>query len=274
MFLKDEQWAVLEPVLRAPRRSSFGRPLADARRVFEVILFVLHTGIQWEHLPRTFPPMSAVHDYLRRWSEQHVFRVLLARVIRQLLQRGRLDLDQCFIDATFAPAKGGGEAVGLTRKGQGSKLQLVVDGQGVPLGVGVAAASTGEPQRVQGTLDLPAPDAAPARLVGDTASDSDPLDETLAELGIEMIAPHRANRRPENATQDGRPLRRCRHRWIVERTIARLGNHRRLLVRWEEHAHVFLSFTLLGCLMIALRHLPAIRCLHPHDSLFGQSLTS
>jgi transposase len=258
MFLTDEQWAVLEPVLRTPRRSPFGRPPAAARRVFEAIRFVRHTGIQWEHLPRTFPPKSTVPDHLRRWSEQHVFRVLLARVIRQLLQHGRLDLDQGFIDATFAPAKGGGEAVGLTRQGKGSKLQLVVDGQGVPLGVSVAAASTGEPQRVQGTLDLPAPEAAPARLVGDKAYDSDELGETLAELGIEMIAPHRANRRPENATQDGRPLRRYRHRWIVERTIAWLGSHRRLLVRWEKHAHVFLSFTLLGCLMIALRHRPAI----------------
>jgi len=82
------------------------------------------------------------------------------------------------------------------------------------------------------------------------------LDETLAELGIEMIAPHRKNRLPENRTQDGRAVRRYRHRWIVERTIAWLGNHRRLLVRWEKKLSVFLGFTLLGCLMIALRHLP------------------
>src|SRR6476620_4847378 len=44
-----------------------------------------------------------------------------------------------------------------------------------------------------------------------------PLDQTLAELGIDMISPHRSNRRPENLTQDGRPLRRYRRRWIVER---------------------------------------------------------
>lgn len=240
-----------------PRASHLGRPSADSRRVFEALLFVLHTGIQWKPLPQTFPPKSTVHDYLTQWSPRRAFRVLLARVVRQLIERGRLDLEACFIDATFAPAKGGGEAVGLTKKGKGSKLQLIVDAQGVPLGVSVAAASTGEPQMVQGTLELFAPEAAPERLVGDKAYDSDPLDETLAELGIEMIAPHRANRRPENATQDGRPLRRYRHRWIVERTIAWLGNHRRLLVRWEKHAHRFLSFTLLGCLMIALRHLPA-----------------
>lgn len=57
-----------------------------------------------------------MHDYLTQWSPRRAFRVLLARVVRQLIERGRLDLEACFIDATFAPAKGGGEAVGLTKK--------------------------------------------------------------------------------------------------------------------------------------------------------------
>ena len=47
----------------------------------------------------------------------------------------------------------------------------------------------------------------PERLVGDKAYDSDPLDETLKEQGIEMIAPHRNNRK-KRKTQDGRKLRR------------------------------------------------------------------
>lgn len=68
--------------------------------------------------------------------------------------------------------------------------------------------------------------------------------------------PHRNNRRPDTVTQDGRPLRRFKRRWIVERTIAWLGSHRRLLTRWEKHAAHFASFAILGCLMIALRHLP------------------
>jgi len=256
MFLTDSQWEVLRPILEVPQKNGFGRPRAPARPVFEAVLFILHTGIQWKYLPATFPPKSTVHDYLQLWSENKAFRKLLSGVIRSLVQTGRIDLEQCFIDATFAPAKGGGGAVGLTRKGKGSKIQLVVDNQGVPLGVAVDAASVSEPAMVQQTLELFAPDTKPQRLIGDKAYDFDALDETLAELGIEMIAPHRKNRLPENRTQDGRAVRRYRHRWIVERTIAWLGNHRRLLVRWEKKLSVFLGFTLLGCLMIALRHLP------------------
>jgi hypothetical protein len=96
----------------------------------------------------------------------------------------------------------------------------MVDGPELPIGVSVAAAHVGEPQMVQQTLDLFADESQPERLIGDKGYDSDPLDALLLDLGIEMIAPHRSNRRPENRTQDGRPLRRYRHRWIVERTIA------------------------------------------------------
>jgi hypothetical protein len=38
--------------------------------------------------------------------------------------------------------------------------------------------------------------------VGDKAYDSDPLDETLREEGIELIAPHRHNRKKKRAKMD------------------------------------------------------------------------
>jgi transposase len=256
MFITDTQWETIGPVLRRPKTGTMGRPRADERQVFEAILFMLHTGMPWKLLPRSFPPKSTVHDYLQQWSQSRAFRALLAKVIRQLVEAGRIDLEECFVDATFAAAKGGGDAVGLSPKGKGSKLQVIVDGQGIPLALSVEASGVAEHDLVQQTLDLGEPAAQPQRLIGDKAYDVDALDQTLAELGIEMIAPHRKNRRPENVTQDGRPLRRYRRRWKVERTIAWLGYHRRLLTRWEKRASLFCAFATLGCLMIALRHLP------------------
>lgn len=95
-------------------------------------------------------------------------------------------------------------------------------------------------------------DARPQRLIGDRADDADPLDEALLERGIEMIAPHRRGRtRPK--TQDGRPLRRYRRRWKIERLFAWLGNFRRLVVRYEHHALNYLGFVHLGCILILLR---------------------
>jgi transposase len=89
-------------------------------------------------------------------------------------------------------------------------------------------------------------------LIGDKAYDSDPLDARLAEEGIEMVAPHRAHRTAPK-TQDGRPLRRYKRRWKVERLFAWLQNFRRVLVRHEYCAENYLGFVCLACILILLR---------------------
>ena len=96
-------------------------------------------------------------------------------------------------------------------------------------------------------------DQLPARLVGDKAYDSDPLDRRLQEeYGIQMIAPNRRNR---SRTQDCRKLRRYRRRWKVERLFAWMHSFRRLVTRWEYHVENFLGFVHLACLHMLLRHL-------------------
>jgi transposase len=75
---------------------------------------------------------------------------------------------------------------------------------------------------------------APRNVIGDNAYDSDKLDAELRYYGIEVIAPHRSNRRIK--THDRRRLRRYRRRWKIERLFAWLQNFRRLVVRYERHA--------------------------------------
>jgi len=92
-------------------------------------------------------------------------------------------------------------------------------------------------------------------MIGDKAYDSDALDARLyAERGLTLIAPHRGNRQ-RRRTQDGRPLRRYRRRWRIERLFAWLQNFRRLVTRYEYHAENFLGFVQLGCIVILLRYL-------------------
>lgn len=141
--------------------------------------------------------------------------------------------------------------MGPTKRGKGSKLMAVVDRHGLPLAVDVASASPAEVRLVRSTLDGRFIRELPERLIGDKAYDSDALADDLATIGIELIAPHRKNRR--YPTQDGRPLRRYRRRWKVERTFAWLQNFRRLVNRWEHDVLNFLAFVHLGCIVILLR---------------------
>ncbi len=98
------------------------------------------------------------------------------------------------------------------------------------------------------------PRQKPERVIADKAYDSDPLRARLKRRGIELIAPHRRNRKKPK-TQDGRKLRRYRRRWKVERTFAWFGNFRRLVVRWERHLKMYLAFFHLACLLITLSRL-------------------
>jgi transposase len=89
-------------------------------------------------------------------------------------------------------------------------------------------------------------------LIADRAYDSDPLPERLAKQGWDLVCPHRQGRK-RKATQDGRKLRRYRHRWIIERTMSWLGNFRRLIVRHEYYSHLYQAFLHLACAPICLR---------------------
>jgi transposase len=142
--------------------------------------------------------------------------------------------------------------VGKTKRGKGTKVMAIADRAGLPLAVHVEAASPHEVTLVEPTLAACVVDARPEHLIGDKAYDSDPLDERLAEQGIELIAPHRSNRK-QPKTQDGRPLRRYKRRWKVERLFAWLQNFRRILVRHEYYAENYLGFVQVGCTIILLR---------------------
>ena len=146
-----------------------------------------------------------------------------------------------------------GDGVGKTKRGKGTKIMGLTDARGLPIAVDATSASPHEITLVDDTLDACFLEELPERLVGDKAYDSDKLDKRLAqERDVEMIAPHKSNRRTE-LTQDGRALRRYKKRWKVERLFAWLQNFRRLVVRYEYYLENFLAMIQLGCIVILLR---------------------
>lgn len=58
------------------RRKGGGRKPMDSRKVFEAIVYVLRTGIQWKALPREYGSSSSVHAHFRKWLEAGFFRKL------------------------------------------------------------------------------------------------------------------------------------------------------------------------------------------------------
>lgn len=69
----------------------------------------------WADLPDRYPPYQTCHRRFQQWCRDGT----LARVVRALAQdlkdRGGIDIEECFIDGTFLPAKKGGGWLGKPR---------------------------------------------------------------------------------------------------------------------------------------------------------------
>lgn len=129
----------------------------------------------------------------------------------------------------------------------------ISDGNGLPVAAEIESASPAECRLVEHVLKGQILSLQNTMLIADKAYDSDGLDVSLKRKHrIELIAPHRRNRRKAK-TQDGRKLRRYTRRWKIERCFAWLHNFRRIVVRWEHKAQNFLGFVRLGMIKVLLR---------------------
>src|SRR6476660_931017 len=123
LILTDEQLDWIAERIPDPRRSpKVGRPVAEKRRTLRGIFWMLDNGAKWKDLPREFGSKSTVHRWFAAWVAVGVFETLLRSAGRLVEERGGYRLYECFIDATFSKAKGGGDGVGVTRVGKGVKI--------------------------------------------------------------------------------------------------------------------------------------------------------
>jgi transposase len=108
MDLTEAQWEKLKPLLAAKRRSDGrGRPWRDARAVLNGILWVLRTGAPWHDLPERYPPYQTCHRRFQQWQRDGTLTRLLHALAEDLRARGKIDLSETFIDASFSSAKKG-----------------------------------------------------------------------------------------------------------------------------------------------------------------------
>lgn len=122
MDLTDTQWAVLEPTFRPRRRpDGRGRPWIDPRAVLNGVLWVLRTGAPWHDLPARYPPSQTCHRRCQQGQRSGRLDRLLQRLAEDLRDRGKLDLTEAFVDATFAGAKKGALPSALPAVVKGAK---------------------------------------------------------------------------------------------------------------------------------------------------------
>ena len=103
-------------------RWALGRKPVPTRLVLEAVRWMLNTSAQWHMLPQCYPNYKTVHRRFQTWRRNEILRQVLTDIANELRERGALDEEECFIDASLAMAKGGGAEIGATKRGKTLKI--------------------------------------------------------------------------------------------------------------------------------------------------------
>jgi transposase len=121
----DGLWERIEPLLPVKKRRVRypGRKPLDDRRVLQGILFVLHTGIGWEHLPQElgFGCGMTAWRRLRTWQKEGVWEKLHALLLAELNAADQLVWDRAVVDGSHIQAKKGAPKQGRARSTAAAK---------------------------------------------------------------------------------------------------------------------------------------------------------
>ncbi|MDH6455480.1 transposase [Streptomyces sp. SAI-119] len=261
-IVSDELWSLIEPLLpEQPPKQVEGRPRVPDRQALCGILFVLHTGIQWEYLPQELGFGSGMTCWRRLAAPGGLERG------RRVGPATSAAAEQAAVEEPAGLVPGGdrflpcpGRTQGpksgpspVDRARPGSKHHVLTDGQGIPLAVSLTGGNRNDVTQLLPLLDkIPAvagvvgrPRRRPDMLFADRGYDHDKYRRLLRERGIR---PAIAERGQPHGTGLGT------FRWVVERTISWLHGFRRLRIRWERRDDIHEAFLGLAVCLITHRH--------------------
>lgn len=210
--LSDSMWERMAPLLPKPKsrfrgrgqhkRNIGGRPAADPRQLMSGILYILRTGCQWNALPKSFGISGkTAHRYFQRWVKGGVFKRMWQAGLNAYDELKGIEWKWQAADGSMTKAPLGGEKTGKnpTDRGKsGTKRSLLVNEQGLPLGLVVSSANTPDGQLLEQTLlavpvQRPDPQEVEQHLSLDKAFSGEPCATIAENLGYILHVPDKIN---------------------------------------------------------------------------------
>ena len=262
--ISDDLWegiALFIPKHKNTHRFGGGRPRAPDRVCMEAILFVLRTGCQWKALDATrFCPGSTAHDRFQEWVAAGVFQEMWECGLLAWDEFKGIDWSWLSMDGCMTKAPLGGEKTGKNptdRAKRGVKRSLLVEGQGLPIGLAVEGANRNDMKMVEATLESipverPKPTTEqPQGMCMDKGYDYDEVRELVAEFGFTA----HIRSRGEEAKELKRKARAKARRWVVERTHSWMNRFRGILIRWSKKAENYIAMLHMSFAFIIYRRM-------------------
>ena len=259
--IPDSLWERIEPLLPSRLAHPLGchNPRVPDRRAMDGIFFALRTGCQWNALNATgICSSSSAHRRFQEWTAAGVFVTFWAMGLHEYDATKGLDWSWLAMDGAMTKAPLGGERVGKnpTDRGKlGAKRSLLVEANGIPVGLTVEGANRHDKKLVEATLesipvDRPEPtEEHPQGMCLDKGYDYDDTRALVREFGF--TAHVRA--RGEEAKALKREAGYRARRWVVERTHSWMNRFRRVLIRWEKKVENYFGMLHFVCAWITYR---------------------
>jgi transposase len=225
----------------------------------DAISFVLRTGCQWNALNATgLCSSSSAHRRFQEWTAAGVFVTLWAMGLQDYDELKGLDWEWLAMDGAMTKAPLGGERVGRnpTDRGKlGTERSLLVEANGLPVGLAVEGADRHDKKVAEATLEsipVERPEPTPDRPQGmclDKGYDDDATRELVPEFGFTAHVRARGEEAKALKREAGFKARR----WVVGRTHSWMNRFRRVLIRWEKKVENYFGMLHFVCAWITYR---------------------
>jgi len=227
------------------------------RQIINAILYLTRTGCAWRYLPRDYPPWKTVYGYFRQWRINGLWERIhdaLRAAVRQAEGRHRQPSAAILDSQSVKTTDRGGPERGYDagKNVNGRKRHLLVDTIGLLLIVVVHAASTQDRDGAKLVLERLRHRFSRLRLIWADGGYAGALVEWVRSLRTRNTVRLETVRRSD----DAKGFVVLPRRWVVERTFAWLGLHRRMSKDYEalpETSEAFIRVAMIALMLARLQ---------------------
>jgi len=251
--MTDREWEQLSGLIPAAKIGGRRRS-TDMRLVVNAIFYLTRSGIAWRYLPREYPPWQTVYRYFRQWRVDGLWQRLHERLrsqVRRLDERESQPSVGILDSQSVKSSHGRGDERGYDagKRLSGRKRHIVVDTLGLLIVAIVHGAHVQDREGAKLLLEHLRHRFTRLRVIYADGGYRGRLIEWVGSLR------QRNRLRLEIVKRRDHGFIVQPKRWIVERTFAWLGFHRRLSKDYESLAATSQAFIYVAMIRLMLARL-------------------